>query len=99
MEIGIVEELLQISEFCRQAAVDGTIDAANPFGSDGLENMDVGFHTWDETKAVDAIYRLKVMGRVVAAVEVNRIVAYLVKTDSFTGGRRICDDDRAGGSL
>src|SRR5579859_869972 len=62
MQIRIVEELLEVSELKREAAVDRAVDAADAFGRDRLKNVDVRLDIGPQAQAMDAINGLQVVG-------------------------------------
>src|SRR5438132_6489726 len=71
MKVGVIQKLLQASQFARKAAVDRTINAADTLGSDSLKYVNVSFNGGRQTKTMDAVNGLKVVRRIVAAVEIN----------------------------
>src|ERR1700739_429569 len=71
--------------------VDRAVYAADSLRCYGLENMDVGLDPGRKAQTVNSIDRLKVMRRVVAPIEINCVMAYLMQADSFAGRRRICN--------
>src|ERR1700733_661063 len=61
--------------------------------------MNVSFNTWFEPKAVYTIDRLQVVGSIVTAVKVKRVVTDFMQADAFACRRSIGDQDGASRSF